>query len=303
MSKNYFFGSTVDDLLRDVIIEIKDNGSFIKPSKGKCKELIGVVLELNNPRARLSRTEIKGTPFSCLGELCWYLAGSKQLDFIKYYIKEYEESADNDIIYGGYGPRLFNLTGINQIGQVIYQLKKKDSRKAVIQLFAAEDLSQPHNDVPCTCFLQFFKRDEKIHLITYMRSNDVYKGFPHDVFCFTMLQEIIARRLSLDMGFYKHIVGSIHLYESDDTHASQYIHEGYQPTTISMPSMPLGNPSHSISELLTAENEIRIGGQTNINFDNLDPYWADLVRLLSVFRLCKDKNKSKIDKKLIRTKI
>ena len=65
---------------------------------------------------------------------------------------------------------------------------------------------------PCTCTLQFLARGVKLDLIVYMRSNDVIKGLPHDIFCFTMLQEIAARRLSLEPGIYKHCVGSLHLY-------------------------------------------------------------------------------------------
>jgi thymidylate synthase len=37
-------------------------------------------------------------------------------------------------------------------------------------------------------------------MVTTMRSNDAYLGLPHDVFCFTMLQEIIARSLGREIG-------------------------------------------------------------------------------------------------------
>ena len=43
-------------------------------------------------------------------------------------------------------------------------------------------------------------------MLTYMRSNDAYWGLPHDVFAFTMLQEILARSLTLELGTYKHAV-------------------------------------------------------------------------------------------------
>jgi hypothetical protein len=67
---------TLDDLLLMVYPKILRNGQRVKASKGWNKELFGVVLELKNPLARLSRSETKGTVFSCLGETLWYLAGS-----------------------------------------------------------------------------------------------------------------------------------------------------------------------------------------------------------------------------------
>jgi thymidylate synthase len=87
---------TLDDLLAKVFPKILLNGQRIKASKGWNRELSGVVLELRNPLARLSRTETKGTLFSCLGETLWYLARSNELEFIKYYISIYGKFAEPD---------------------------------------------------------------------------------------------------------------------------------------------------------------------------------------------------------------
>ena len=67
--------SSLDDLLGEVLKRLRVQ-KRISPTKGEAKELTGVVLELTNPRARLSQTEMKGTLFSCLGELLWYLSES-----------------------------------------------------------------------------------------------------------------------------------------------------------------------------------------------------------------------------------
>src|ERR1043165_8344585 len=107
-------------------------------------------------------------------------------------------------------------SGIDQIAQVRKLLsdpERSPSRKAVIQLFNAEDISEDHEDVPCTCTLQFLLRKAGLDLFVSMRSNDAYRGLPHDVFAFTMLQEILARDLGKPVGRYKHAAGSLHLYE------------------------------------------------------------------------------------------
>jgi thymidylate synthase len=62
------------------------------------------MLVLNNPRARLSRTESKGKLFSALGELFWYLSKENNLEFIEYYLPKYKvESEDGISVRSGYG--------------------------------------------------------------------------------------------------------------------------------------------------------------------------------------------------------
>jgi thymidylate synthase len=292
MAGSYIRGKTLDDVMRNVIKKIQQQGERINPSKGGCTELTGVLIELMNPRARLSRTETRGKLFSSLGELCWYLAKTNDLDFISYYIPRYCDSADGDIIYGGYGPRFFNMEGVDQVSNIIALLKNKpDSRKAVIQLFSYNDIIDEHKDVPCTCTMQFMIRRNKLQMLTNMRSNDVIKGLPHDIFCFTMLQEIIARALSVKLGNYKHVVGSLHIYDNDKNIVQQFLDEGWQATNMLMPPMPAGNPWPNISKLLKVEAALRQEGV--LDFDSLielDSYWKDLVYLLQAFRYAKDNN-------------
>ena len=286
----YLSAETLDDLLLKLYKHLlrKRGSSDINPTKGPATEINGALLQIKNPRARLSRTEKKGTLFSCLGELLWYLAGSNKVDFIKYYIQNYDEySDDGKTIYGAYGPRLFGLNGtINQVQNVIDTLKANDSsRRAVIQLFRGEDLANNletrREDFPCTCTLQFSVRNHQLHAMIMMRSNDAFLGLPHDIFAFTMLQELIARSLGVEVGPYKHAVGSLHLYTKHTKEIQDYLDEGIQER-ISMPPMPYGDPWSSVQTLLKAERAIRRGRPHT--YGSLDPYWGDLVRLLEIYR-------------------
>ena len=206
MNVPFCSGPTLDDVLRWTYESILREGQQIHPTKGPAKELTGVMLEISNPLARISQTETRGRPFSCLGELCWYLSKTNKLDFIEYYVPDYRNFADGDEIVGGYGPRLFDWKSVNQFAGVVDLLReKRDSRQAVIQLFDVLDLAGNYRDVPCTCTLQFMIRQGKLHLFAHMRSNDAFLGLPHDIFCFTMLQEIMARSLGVELGSYKHL--------------------------------------------------------------------------------------------------
>ena len=76
----------LDDLLHQVFKQLLSQPFNVRASRGTMSEMIGVLLCLENPRARLSLTETKGTPFSAIGELLWYLSGKNKLKFITHYI-------------------------------------------------------------------------------------------------------------------------------------------------------------------------------------------------------------------------
>jgi len=60
---------------------------------------------------------------------------------------------------------------------------------------------------------------------------------------------------------------------------------------MSMPAMPAGDPWPAIEALLEAESTLRLGKVFDTKrFDGLNPYWADLVHMLQVFRYNKDGN-------------
>ena len=283
----YLSATTLDDLLNDSFQYILNSGVAGTSSRGSYLEHMGTLLELQDPRARLSRSETKGKPFSAIGELLWYLSGRNDLDFIKRYIPSYQDDAEKDgTIHGAYGPRLLNFNGINQIQNVILTLKKKpSSRRAVIQLFDANDIDKRYKEIPCTNTLQFLLRDNNLSCFVSMRSNDAFKGLPHDVFCFSLIQEIIAREIDSEIGTYKHFAGSFHIYENDINAAKAYLSEGFHDI-LPMPSMPIGTQFHFVKTLLEAEKDIRSGDTSKI-YEKLPEYWQDLARLLKAFELSK----------------
>jgi thymidylate synthase len=279
--------SSLDDLLNEVFRRLIATGQEIYPTKGKAFELTGAVLELTNPRARMSRTEARALIFSWLGELLWYLAGSDELKFIRYYIKEYPSDNEGATTIGAaYGPRLRDKNR-DQLRWVIDLLRSKpDTRRAVIPIFQPRDTDSDLPEVPCTCTLQFLLRNRRLELIVHMRSNDAYLGLPGDIFAFTMIQELVAAALNVQPGRYKHLVGSLHLYAEHRKKAQQFLSEGFQERA-AMPIMPSENPFPHVERLLRFERAMRLGKRPQIP-KGLPIYWQDLATLLSIFRADKD---------------
>ncbi len=297
---------SIDDLLHDTYKYIIENGKENIPKKGENLEVQGCELLLKNPIARVSRSESRGLIFSCLGELIWYLSGSNDVEPIQYYLPKYRGfSEDDGTVYGGYGKRLFNMHGqYNQIERVIKQLKNRPStRQAVIQLFDSSDLSGEYKDIPCTLNLQFILRENKLSLFTMMRSNDAYIGLPHDIFVFTMLQELIASELECDLGFYHHYVVSLHIYNKDLKKVKDFIKEDFMSNKSIMETMPAKSFSNFITDIIDIEEKIRKGRIIKLECMPIFPsYWQDILYLLLFFKITKE-NEISIDTEDIRSEI
>jgi thymidylate synthase len=126
--------------------------------------------------------------------------------------KVFARWTDGNIFDGAYGVRAHGM-----IRRVVEQLgSDSDTRQAVITIFDSwRDLNASSSDVPCTLSLHFLLREDKLHMITTMRSNDVWRGLPYDLMQFIMLQHVIADHFQVGLGSYTHNVGSLHVYESD----------------------------------------------------------------------------------------
>ena len=274
--------SSLDDLLNVVFTRLLARGRSTVSSKGSALEMSGVVLELANPRARLSKTESRALLFSWLGELSWYLSGSDSLQYIRYYLKKYPEDAPGvETVRSAYGPRL-RKPGKDQLAWIVQLLTAKpQSRRAVIPIYGIQDTETQLPEVPCTCTLQFLLRQSRLEMITHMRSNDAFVGLPGDIFAFTMIQELVATALNASLGKYKHMVGSLHLYQCDRQKAERYLQEGWHLQE-AMPAMPIGSQFPNLEKVLGIERSLR--EQSTATGDaSLPEYWQDIVRLLKIF--------------------
>lgn len=178
-----------------------------------CGEIINAVTVITDPTQNILKSNIRNLPMRyAVGELLWYLSSSNKLDAIKRYSKAWENlSDDGETVNSAYGYRISQKFGFNQWDYCYDKLRKDpNSRQAVIHIKDADNT--PTKDTPCTVCLQFLLRDNKLGLTVYMRSNDIWLGFPYDVFSFTCLQIMMANELGVDVGEYTHIAGSLHLY-------------------------------------------------------------------------------------------
>lgn len=216
--------NNVNDLWLEAIEDIMDTGNYLESRNGVSQEVIGMSLVLSDiTRNLLTIPGRKLSKVYAAAELLWYLSGSPKGDMIKFYAPSYERFLDNGYAHGAYGNRWFRAlrpSMRNQFQSLLFHLRDADNtRQGVISCWFPDDIifaaDKSKKDIPCTLSLQFIPRDRKLHLITTMRSNDFWLGFPYDIWCFTSLQRLIADELELSYGTYHHNVGSAHIYERD----------------------------------------------------------------------------------------
>ena len=197
-------------------------------------ELLGHRFTITDPRKRVLTCPFRyNNIFATIAEILWVFAGRDDLAWLGEFLPNaYDYSDDGRTWPGAYGPRLYALEGttrktsylsmsisctINQISNLVDILRKDpNSTQAVVTIYSPtkdQNLISGTKDTPCTMYLQFFIRDNKLHTMCYMRSNDCLWGaYNINVVEWTFLQEIIANIFGVGVGEYTHNAGSFHYY-------------------------------------------------------------------------------------------
>lgn len=217
------FGKTLDDAWQEWYDTIapKDKTENTEESRDGAVvgEVINAITIIADPTRCIMKNKIRKLPMRyCIGELLWYLSGNNSLNAIQLYTSAWDRmSDDGEIVNSNYGHIIQHEYGFNQLAMCEDILRKDpNSRQAVVHIKTPRDVREnPTKDLNCTVCLQFFIREGKLFMTTYMRSNDLWMGFPNDIFQFTCMQIYLAMRLGVELGTYTHIAGSLHLYERD----------------------------------------------------------------------------------------
>lgn len=187
------------------------NAPIVTPRGQKTRELLSFSFELTNPRNRLIYHPQRKYNYAFnIAEMFSHVAGINSVQYVDFWNSNYKQYSDNGInFYGNYGERLKLY-----IPALINKLKyRADTRQATLSIYNSADMMQVTKDTPCTLALDFKVRDKKLHLHVFMRSNDLIFGLQYDLVAFTLMQEIIANTIGVELGNYNHTTASLHIYE------------------------------------------------------------------------------------------
>lgn len=187
------------------------------PQVRNTRELLNTIIEIDNPSLENMHFHLR--PFSekyANSELEWYWTADNSCHTIGKAAKRWLSITDDgETSNSAYGYILAKKYNKSQIDEVIELLKQDPlSRRAVLNI-SDPSIDRIHTkDMQCTVCVQLLLRDNKLHEFVYMRSNDIFYGFPYDYIYFITLQQYIASKLGVECGSYTHHAGSMHLYDS-----------------------------------------------------------------------------------------
>ena len=171
---------------------------------------------LDQPKENYITNEMRNwKPDYAEAEWQWYLSGDPSINKLgKIYGKVppiWEKMADeNNMVRSNYG---WQWQRNYQLDYIVNKLKNhKETRHAAISIYDCKEHNTYESDTPCTYAVQFTILNDKLNMSVYMRSNDLWYGFCNDQYCFSMLQQLVAERLNMDIGWYYHHAHNMHIY-------------------------------------------------------------------------------------------
>lgn len=146
----------------------------------------------------------------------WYLTGDSSIYRLGYIYgkipKIWQMIANEDgRVNSNYGFYWFTLGQYDNVLQILKD--DPESRRASLSIYDANDINMYSKDTPCTYAINFSIVKNKLNMSVMMRSNDLWFGFCNDQYCFSRLQEKMAKDLDIEIGTYFHFVNNLHLYK------------------------------------------------------------------------------------------
>lgn len=239
----------INELLYEACNNVMMYGKEVEVRGMKTKELHPFHATVNNPTKRTLLYPYRGNnPFGTLFETLWVLgAKDNSIEHLKDYVPRAPMFSDDGKRWrAGYPERIRayrNLVGEVDQFKYVYEKLKADpgTRQAVINLW--NPLQDDYNlygidaenppklkeslDFPCSLNLTFVIRDGKLDCTFYIRSNDaIYGCTAINLYEFTVMQELLAGMLDVEIGKFYYYINSLHIYEDKYDKAKQIIQEG-----------------------------------------------------------------------------
>jgi len=292
---------------RQILSDILSKGKEIRASKTLStgsekltKDLWNYSIKIENPNDSVVKSDIqKFNTAGAVARFIWMMGANNRIKDIEFYWGSgVGRFSDDEILMPGsnYGARMITpRPGMNQIESVIERLKKDPStRRGAISIYHPEDAVRDSKDIPCAFGIFYTVRDNKLNTTIIMRSNNAKFLFPYNIFEFSLLSEVIANEVGVEMGELHFQAISMHLYEDDFDKAEKIINEKeFSDYSFSNP-IPKNNSSlNEIKKLIKLEADLRHASmgitKENVNTwiaqanEELHEYWVQFYLIILHF--------------------
>jgi thymidylate synthase len=238
-------------------------GNSVVVRDKETKEVLNQVTVIERPHERfLFLPDRLNDCFAQIAETLWVLAGRNDIEWLTHYLRRAPNFSDDGKTWrAGYGPRLRHWQdGTDQVDEVRKLLHGDPlSRRAVMALFDPQKDFVDSKDIPCNNLLSWLIRDGKLHLNVVLRSNDAMWGFSGaNAFEWSVLHELMANWLRVDVGPVTFFAGSFHLYKEHFDRARRISSKfrGTTPYEFGVPNLPVNIDWEGLDRNLTTWFEL-----------------------------------------------
>lgn len=102
-----------------------------------------------------------------------------------------------------------------QLPFILSELRRNPLTRRAVMNIRDFEVDSTNVDPACLQSIQFFIRENKLHMKVLFRSNDLPEAFFFNAFALIKLQEKTAAELGVEIGTYTHRSNSMHCYEKD----------------------------------------------------------------------------------------
>lgn len=267
------------DLSADVVwwrlLSRLEHGTPRHTRQTKSYENLGVTYTIDPTYPLVTNPERNVSLSFAVGEVIWTMSGEARLEVISPYnkaLKNFLVVDDSGVVLGAYGPKI-----VEQLPKVIQLLMDDNlsSRRAMIYISDSvalmNSLDTGNPSLPCTSSIQFLVQENKVYCFVSMRSQDIWLGFPYDVFLFCHLLNAVVYKLKergyvVSPGYLIVTVGTLHLYDTvvPESHGITFPRSVWE-----LPFDPVN------SGLITIERELRKKNSTQ-HFDR-DSFFSHVL--------------------------
>ncbi len=166
---------------------------------------------------------------SLLHEVLWYLSGENHIRNLRKHTKIWDAWADEngnlETAYGYYWRHFpsaekdtngnWQVREVDQIKYVIDELKRKPySRRLVVSAWEPGNATKSKLP-PCHYSFAFNVSNNKLNCHLTQRSGDIALGIPFNLAAYSILTQIIAQEVGLELGSFAHTIIDAHIYVAD----------------------------------------------------------------------------------------
>ena len=205
---------TTIDAWKSTLKYILESGKdFTDENNRVCREILNLVIKVENPEKDITRAveilnSFKKWVYPPLDEIADLILSRKLSPTYSY----------------SYGPRLFNFHNtINQIDDFLIPLLKKNpfSRRGIVLVWdPTQDSNIYKRDVPGLVIINFKIRNQRLNTTMIVRSNDLFFGWPANLYQLFVLQDYITKKLGCKLGSLTTFSNSAHIFKDqfEDIH-------------------------------------------------------------------------------------